>query len=113
MACVTPLVSAIGHEKDSPLLDLVADYRASTPTDAAKRVVPDIAEEVSIPGFRKGKVPMAMLRKQFGPRLIGACTQALGGAPPQALAVFTTSRALPARLLSASGLPSMARASKS
>ena len=46
--CETPIVSAIGHEKDSPLLDLVADYRASTPTDAAKRVVPDIAEEVSI-----------------------------------------------------------------
>jgi exodeoxyribonuclease VII large subunit len=46
-SCVTPIVSAIGHEKDSPLLDLVADYRASTPTDAAKRVVPDIAQEIS------------------------------------------------------------------
>jgi exodeoxyribonuclease VII large subunit len=46
-SCETPIVSAIGHEKDSPLLDLVADYRASTPTDAAKRVVPDIAEEIS------------------------------------------------------------------
>jgi exodeoxyribonuclease VII large subunit len=45
--CTTPIVSAIGHEKDSPLLDLVADYRASTPTDAAKRVVPDIAQEIS------------------------------------------------------------------
>jgi exodeoxyribonuclease VII large subunit len=44
-ACRTPLVSAIGHEQDSPLLDLVADVRASTPTDAAKRVVPDVAEE--------------------------------------------------------------------
>jgi exodeoxyribonuclease VII large subunit len=41
----TPLVSAIGHEPDSPILDLVADVRASTPTDAAKRVVPDVAEE--------------------------------------------------------------------
>jgi len=41
----TPLVSAIGHEKDSPLLDLVADYRASTPTDAAKRIVPDAQQE--------------------------------------------------------------------
>ncbi len=41
----TPLVSAIGHEPDSPLLDLVADVRASTPTDAAKRVVPDVVEE--------------------------------------------------------------------
>ena len=41
----TPIVSAIGHEKDSPLLDLVADYRASTPTDAGKKVVPDVLEE--------------------------------------------------------------------
>lgn len=40
-----PLVSAIGHENDSPLLDLVADLRVSTPTDAAKRVVPDVVEE--------------------------------------------------------------------
>lgn len=47
-SCETPIVSAIGHEKDSPLLDLVADYRASTPTDAAKRVVPDIAEEIQM-----------------------------------------------------------------
>ena len=46
-SCETPIVSAIGHEKDSPLLDLVADYRASTPTDAAKKVVPDIAQEMS------------------------------------------------------------------
>ena len=46
-SCNTPIVSAIGHEKDAPLLDLVADYRASTPTDAAKRVVPDIAQEIS------------------------------------------------------------------
>ncbi len=44
-ACRTPLVSAIGHETDAPLLDLVADHRASTPTDAAKRIVPDVAEE--------------------------------------------------------------------
>jgi len=46
-ACTTPLVSAIGHEADRPLLDDVADLRASTPTDAAKRVVPDVAEELS------------------------------------------------------------------
>ncbi|MEO7016464.1 MAG: exodeoxyribonuclease VII large subunit [Leifsonia sp.] len=44
--CVTPIVSAIGHEADRPLLDEVADLRASTPTDAAKRVVPDVAEEL-------------------------------------------------------------------
>ena len=43
----TPLVSAIGHEPDSPILDLVADVRAATPTDAAKLVVPDVAEETA------------------------------------------------------------------
>jgi exodeoxyribonuclease VII large subunit len=43
----TPVVSAIGHEPDSPLLDLVADVRCSTPTDAGKRVVPDVAEELT------------------------------------------------------------------
>ena len=45
-SCQKPIVSAIGHEQDAPLLDLVADLRASTPTDAAKRVVPDIQEEL-------------------------------------------------------------------
>ncbi|MCW2857045.1 MAG: Exodeoxyribonuclease large subunit [Marmoricola sp.] len=44
-AATTPVVSAIGHEPDSPILDLVADLRASTPTDAAKLIVPDVAEE--------------------------------------------------------------------
>ena len=43
----TPVVSAIGHEADRPLLDEVADLRASTPTDAAKRVVPDVGEELA------------------------------------------------------------------
>ncbi len=47
-SCLTPIVSAIGHEQDAPLLDLVADVRASTPTDAAKKVVPDIAEESAL-----------------------------------------------------------------
>jgi exodeoxyribonuclease VII large subunit len=46
-AVTTPVVSAIGHEPDTPLLDLVADVRASTPTDAARRVVPDVVEEVA------------------------------------------------------------------
>ncbi len=43
--CRTPVVSAIGHEPDNPLLDLVADVRAATPTDAAKRVAPEVAAE--------------------------------------------------------------------
>ena len=42
---VTPVVSAIGHDVDTPLLDFVADLRASTPTDAAKRIVPDVTEQ--------------------------------------------------------------------
>lgn len=42
----TPVVSAIGHEADRPILDDVADLRASTPTDAAKRIVPDLGEEL-------------------------------------------------------------------
>ena len=46
-AAVTPVVSAIGHEADSPILDAVADLRASTPTDAGKRIVPDISEETA------------------------------------------------------------------
>ncbi|TNM67497.1 exodeoxyribonuclease VII large subunit [Streptomyces sp. NP160] len=46
-ACTTPVVSAIGHEVDNVLLDLVADVRASTPTDAGRRVVPAVAEELS------------------------------------------------------------------
>jgi exodeoxyribonuclease VII large subunit len=44
-SCRTPVMSAIGHEPDSPLVDHVADVRCSTPTDAGKRVVPDVAEE--------------------------------------------------------------------
>jgi exodeoxyribonuclease VII large subunit len=44
--CRTPVVSAIGHEQDAPILDLVADLRASTPTDAAKKVVPDVREQL-------------------------------------------------------------------
>ena len=46
-AAATPVVSAIGHEADSPILDAVADLRASTPTDAGKRIVPDISEETA------------------------------------------------------------------
>lgn len=45
--CRTPVVSAIGHEPDTPLVDHVADRRCSTPTDAGKCVVPDVAEETA------------------------------------------------------------------
>ncbi|KQQ26701.1 exodeoxyribonuclease VII large subunit [Frondihabitans sp. Leaf304] len=55
-AATTPIVSAIGHEADRPLLDDVADLRASTPTDAAKRVVPDVGEELQ--GVRQARARM-------------------------------------------------------
>jgi exodeoxyribonuclease VII large subunit len=61
-AASTPVVSAIGHENDHPLLDDVADLRASTPTDAAKRVVPDVAEQRA-------------LVAQLSARLIGRLSQ--------------------------------------
>jgi len=47
-ACRTPVVSAVGHEPDNPLCDLVADLRAATPTDAAKQIVPDAAAEQAL-----------------------------------------------------------------
>jgi exodeoxyribonuclease VII large subunit len=62
-SCSTPIVSAIGHEKDAPLLDLVADYRASTPTDAAKRVVPDIAEEITMISAMRDRARRTLLNR--------------------------------------------------
>jgi exodeoxyribonuclease VII large subunit len=59
-AAITPIVSAIGHEADRPLLDDVADLRASTPTDAAKRVVPDVAEELSRVEQARARIGMRM-----------------------------------------------------
>ena len=47
-ACSKPVVSAIGHEQDRPVLDDVADFRASTPTDAARRIVPDVTEQLTV-----------------------------------------------------------------
>ncbi|TCJ24129.1 exodeoxyribonuclease VII large subunit [Nocardioides jejuensis] len=56
----TPVVSAIGHEPDQPLLDLVADVRAATPTDAAKRVVPDMAEQMALLGTARSRLHRAI-----------------------------------------------------
>ena len=61
-ACTTPIISAIGHEADRPLLDDVADLRASTPTDAAKRVVPDVAEELSRVQQARARLGMRVTR---------------------------------------------------
>ncbi|WP_440312715.1 exodeoxyribonuclease VII large subunit [Leucobacter chromiireducens] len=62
-AATTPIVSAIGHEADRPLLDEVADLRASTPTDAAKRVVPDVGEELA--GIDQARARMTSRVSQF------------------------------------------------
>ena len=62
-ACRTPVVSAIGHETDTPILDLVADLRASTPTDAAKRVVPDAAAEAAAVANAVGRVRQAIVNR--------------------------------------------------
>ncbi|WP_232548384.1 exodeoxyribonuclease VII large subunit [Propioniciclava soli] len=62
-ACRTPVVSAIGHEPDVPILDLVADVRASTPTDAAKLVVPDAAEEARVVATGRDRLREAVVRR--------------------------------------------------
>jgi exodeoxyribonuclease VII large subunit len=59
-ACRTPIISAIGHETDTPLVDFVADLRTSTPTDAAKRVVPDLAEERQRIGQARARLSRAV-----------------------------------------------------
>jgi exodeoxyribonuclease VII large subunit len=59
-ACRTPVISAIGHEPDTPLVDYVADVRASTPTDAAKRVVPDLSEEQRGLNVTRGRLDRAV-----------------------------------------------------
>lgn len=59
----TPVVSAIGHENDHPLLDDVADLRASTPTDAAKRVVPDVAEQRALVGQLHARLTMRLTQR--------------------------------------------------
>ena len=60
-ACRTPVVSAIGHETDAPLVDYVADVRASTPTDAAKRIVPDLGDETRLIGQAQQRLRRAVV----------------------------------------------------
>lgn len=61
--CRTAVISAIGHETDTPLLDYVADVRASTPTDAAKRAVPDLAEEQAIIAQARSRLGRAVANR--------------------------------------------------
>ena len=58
-ACRTPVISAIGHETDTPLIDFVADVRASTPTDAAKRAVPDLTDELRLIATARARLDRA------------------------------------------------------
>jgi exodeoxyribonuclease VII large subunit len=62
----TPVISAIGHEVDQPLLDLVADWRASTPTDAGRRLVPDAAEELTTVMAARQRSRAALTRRVDG-----------------------------------------------
>ena len=59
-ACVTPIISAVGHEDDWTLIDLASDMRASTPTDAAKRVVPNVREQQQLVASAIGTMSMRM-----------------------------------------------------
>ncbi|MGL5865568.1 MAG: exodeoxyribonuclease VII large subunit [Dermatophilaceae bacterium] len=71
-ACRTPVVSAIGHDVDTPLLDLVADHRASTPTDAATAVVPDAnAERMTVAAARDRARRALTLRLELNRRRLG------------------------------------------
>jgi len=62
-AARTPVVSAIGHENDHPLLDDVADVRASTPTDAARRVVPDVAEQSAFVSGLRSRLTLRLAQR--------------------------------------------------
>lgn len=62
-AASTPVVSAIGHENDHPLLDDAADLRASTPTDAAKRIVPDVLEQRALVAQLRSRLSMRLSQR--------------------------------------------------
>jgi exodeoxyribonuclease VII large subunit len=83
-ACRTPVVSAIGHEPDSPLLDLVADAAASTPTDAAKRIVPDVAEQ------RRGLVELRERARSSIRRRLRSERELVAGVPGRLRGVLRT-----------------------
>ena len=72
-AAHTPIVSAVGHEEDTPLLDFVADFRASTPTDAGKQIVPDLAAEIEgLAGARSRMAALISNRIELGLRELDA-----------------------------------------
>jgi exodeoxyribonuclease VII large subunit len=75
VAARTPVVSAIGHETDNPLLDLVADLAATTPTDAGKSIVPDFAEEMREIAALRARSRVSVQRR------IGAERELMSGLP--------------------------------
>jgi exodeoxyribonuclease VII large subunit len=81
-AARTPIVSAIGHETDTPILDLVADLAASTPTDAAKRIVPDLAAEM------RGLDEARLRIRQTIRNAVAAETELITGLPPRLRAII-------------------------
>ncbi|WP_422454497.1 exodeoxyribonuclease VII large subunit [Arthrobacter sp. 7Tela_A1] len=87
-AAQTPVVSAIGHEADRPLLDEVADLRASTPTDAAKRIVPDVGEELARIGTARSQLRriMELTLSREADRLMHIRTRPVLSAPQTMLA---------------------------
>ena len=98
-----PVISAIGHENDHPLIDLVADFRASTPTDAAKRVVPDLVEQQALIDQARARSQRALHHaltreitkiQQFRGRAHRATTQALKQARTELVSLLAQTRAL-------------------
>jgi exodeoxyribonuclease VII large subunit len=80
----TPVVSAIGHETDSPILDLVADFAASTPTDAAKRIVPDLRAELAGIDEQRARIRRTVRRT------VDAELDYVSGLPPRLTAILRT-----------------------
>lgn len=101
-ACLTPVVSAIGHEQDNPLLDSVADVRASTPTDAAKLIVPDLAEQLVLIEGLRARARRAAVGRLDRER---ACIEGLATRP----ALAAPQRMLDAHAEAVEGLASRAR----
>ena len=80
--CPVPVVSAVGHEQDTPLCDLAADVRASTPSVAGRLVVPDLAQLLERLGRARGGLERGTRRGlERERRRIDGAHERLGRAP--------------------------------